>query len=387
MNSAEPERGRPPRKLRWAVPAAAAVLILAAAVLLRRVLTPVLVAFILAYLADPALGWLERHGLRRGIATALLYAVCLAALAAAAVFLGPRIGRQTRRLYREAAGLARDYGSGMLDAEATEAAAGSAAENARPGQAAGDADGAPPGGPWAQRAREYVARNADRVASRVAALAVAVARNAARGLSNAANIALGVILVLIFTFFFMLHFRDLVAAVDACIPAAYRARTRDIVRRADRAVSNFFRGRLLICLVAGVVYVAGLRLSGIDFWLLIGVAGGVLSFVPILGVVLPLIPAGAFALLTEHPWASVAGVLLTFGAVQWVVEPLAGTLILSREVRMHPALILLALLIGGALAGAFGLLLAVPAAAVLRILWREFVMPPLRDMAEGRGGA
>ncbi len=77
------------------------------------------------------------------------------------------------------------------------------------------------------------------------------------------------------------------------------------------------------------------------------------------------------------------GVLVTFSLVQWVVEPVAGTLILSRQVKMHPVTIILSLLIGGYLFGVFGVILSIPLAAIVRILSEEFVLPPLRDLARG----
>jgi predicted PurR-regulated permease PerM len=167
----------------------------------------------------------------------------------------------------------------------------------------------------------------------------------------------------------------------AYIPARYRTRILRITGKIDTAVAHFFRGRLLICVISGVIYVTGLKLSGIDFWLLIGIAGGILSFIPFLGVVLPIIPACILAVLTVHPWLSLLGVLMTFSCVQWVIEPLAGTWILSQEVKLHPVTILLAMLIGGTLFGAFGIILSVPLAATVKILGEEFILPPLRELA------
>jgi predicted PurR-regulated permease PerM len=88
------------------------------------------------------------------------------------------------------------------------------------------------------------------------------------------------------------------------------------------------------------------------------------------------------SVLSSHPWASLTGVLITFSIVQWVVEPVAGTLILSSKVKMHPVTVILALLVGGSLFGVFGVILSIPFSAVVRILGEEFLLPPLREMAE-----
>ena len=426
MSSSSIERRGAGSNLKLAFLAAVAILVLAAIVALRRILTPVAVALAIAYIADPLLNWLERHQVRRWLATVVLYAGCLALLSLAAATLGPKIGNQAQRLYQYVSGLARDYGATVLRSDAVqsgpearkaagaapaggaeedtgksrpfrqdlggrgeqEAAAGTESGDSIQSRESGVSASGLPGAiserlpEWAARVRDYLHGHADEIASHVAGWAVTAVQNAVKGLSNAASFVLGLVLVLVFTFFFMLHFRRMVRAVGRYVPAAQRERTLRIVGRIDSAVSDFFRGRLLVCLIAGVVYVVGLRLCAIDFWHLIGVAGGVLSFIPILGVILPLIPACAFALLTAHPWASLLGVIVTFSAVQWVVEPVAGTLILSRQVRMHPVTVILSLLIGGYLFGVFGVILSVPVAAVARILGEEFVLPPLRQMAE-----
>ena len=67
---------------------------------------------------------------------------------------------------------------------------------------------------------------------------------------------------------------------------------------------------------------------------------------------------------------------------QAVVEPLVGTLILSHQVKTHPVVIIIALLIGGTLFGAFGMILSIPLAATVKILAEEFIIPPLKDLAE-----
>lgn len=382
------------------------VAFLAFVILLRSILSPVLIAFVIAYIADPLLSWLERHRVRRWVATSVLYTFCLGLLAFTAITLGPKIGRQTSRLYRSAAGLASNYSGSILESgdgsqvvetgqdqpENVEDYSGSDSEADSSGQQADDSDSGKGGevavgeklSHWERSAREYLRVHADEVASRVAALVLNVVKNTVKGVSNVASFLFAAVLVLVFTFFFMLHFREMVGTVKGYIPAVHRERTLRILGRIDGALSNFFRGRLLVCLISGFVYVLGLRLSGIEFWLLIGVFGGVLSFVPILGVVIPMIPAAVFAMLTNDPWTSLLAVLLTFSFVQWVVEPVAGTVILSKQVKMHPVTILLALLLGGYLFGVFGMLLSIPLAASVRILGEEFLLPPLREMADQR---
>jgi predicted PurR-regulated permease PerM len=363
----------------------AAVGMLAVAIKVHHLLTPLLIALTIAYIAEPLLSRLERHRIKRRAAATGLYIICLTTFALAGILLGPGIGNQARRLYQNVSTLAKEDGSAMSDAQQEPE------DNGQPAAGNGSVDEENRSflrrieariSEWEPWARDYLRSHADKIAAQAAGLSISVSKNIAAGLGNAAGFIFGLILVLVFTFFFMLHFREMAETVRQYIPAAHRDRVLRILSRIDAAVSNFFRGRLLICLVSAAVYLIGLRLSGIEFWLLIGLAGGLLSFIPVLGVILPMIPACAFALLSSHPWASLTGVLITFSIVQWVVEPVAGTLILSSKVKMHPVTVILALLVGGSLFGVFGVILSIPFSAVVRILGEEFLLPPLREMAE-----
>jgi predicted PurR-regulated permease PerM len=353
-------------------------------IILRSILTPVLIALALAYIAEPLLRRLQQNHIPRWVSATVLYLFCLILLSLAAIFVGPRIGQQAQELYKNVAGLAEDYEKMLAPDEEQDAENGGQKE---PSHSESEKDQAEesrsdnPVAAWERRIREFLQLHAGEAASRVTTVATTVGRNALKGVNQVIRFIVGLILVLIFTFFFMLHFHEMTETVKRYLPAAHRQRTLHILQRIDEAFSSFFRGRLLVCLISAIVYSLGLWLSGIDFWLLIGAVGGLLSFIPILGVLVSMIPAGAFALLTDHPWRSLLGVLITFSIVQWFIEPVAGTVILSRKVSMHPVTVMLSLLIGGYLFGIFGVILSVPLAAIVRILSEEFVVPPLREIS------
>lgn len=397
------------RSRRWKIILLACVALglFIAAAWLHAIFNPILVALLLAYVAEPLIAWMNAHHVRRTLAVALVYIVAFAIMGLSVLTLGPKFVRQGKGLYRYMSAAAQKYGSRMfLDplAQAQSALPGTGLETdlppieAPPPEETPEAPAEPgPGGAtpestdepessnlgaaYLQRARDYMSENAGRIAGRIGVLLAATIQQVGKGIKGAAAFAFDTVLTLVFGFFFMLHFQNMRAAIRRYIPAANREVTVRILRRIDEATSAFFRGRLLICFVAGIVCSIGLWLSGIAYWLLIGLAAGILGFIPIIGVLVTLIPACAFALLTTHPLGSLVGVLVTFAIVQWIVEPLVGTVILSREVKLHPAIIILALLVGGSLFGMFGLILSVPMAATLKILNQEFVIPSLEDLA------
>lgn len=383
------------------------VVLLLAAAFLGAVLTPIAIGIVMAYVFEPVLGWLERHRVRRCVGVAAIYAVLLGLLAAGVITLGPKLISQTAGLYRYLSNTAQEYGGVILGSEAMaggeeevsmaellkpksvaemeQEVSRSEAKKAEQQQSAVGTESVGEDAHLSalvQRVRTYLKENADRVATRVGILFMALVRKAFEGITSVFGFLFNCLLVIVFAFFFMLNYPRMLSTVKRYIPAKHKKDTMRILRRIDVAVSNFFRGRLLVCVFAGVVCSIGLRLSGIDYWLLIGLSAGFLGFIPIIGVIVPLIPSCAFALLTAHPWGSLLGVAITFTVVQTVVEPLVGTVVLSHEVKLHPVIIIMSLLIGGQLLGVFGVLAAVPVAAVIRILGEEFLLPPLREMAE-----
>lgn len=112
----------------------------------------------------------------------------------------------------------------------------------------------------------------------------------------------------------------------------------------DDVVAGFFRGRLLVCLMAAVITSVGLLIAKIDFWLLKGTAAGFLGIIPFFGVALTLIPALGIALASPHNVYSTLGVLLTFLLVQGFVEPFVGPFVISGKVRLHPVTVTIAYL-------------------------------------------
>jgi len=157
-------------------------------------------------------------------------------------------------------------------------------------------------------------------------------------------------------------------------------------------VSAFVRGRLVQSFVVGVVLTSGWGIASVPYWLLLGVLGGVLNLVPYLPIV-----GGVLAVIVSVVDA-LAGGGLTFGAVLWpaVVYLIAQTsdnylvepLVQGKATDLDPLTVLIVVLLGGALLGLLGMILAIPTAACIKILAKEVVLPRLREAAmhAGKGG-
>ncbi|MHC4829720.1 MAG: AI-2E family transporter [Planctomycetota bacterium] len=187
-------------------------------------------------------------------------------------------------------------------------------------------------------------------------------------------------LVPIYLFFLLRGFENITVTMRRYLPGRYRTRILMTLRKIDKACAAFFRGRFMLALGKGLVTWLLLWAIGVDLALFIGLLAGMLSIVPFLGPVIGLALAVMFSY-TPVGWVfRIVMIVLAFGLVE-VLEALANPLILGREVGLHPVTIVLAFLAFGELFGVFGVLLAIPLAAIIQILVQEFVLPELRELA------
>ncbi|WHZ13722.1 MAG: hypothetical protein OJF52_000556 [Nitrospira sp.] len=209
-------------------------------------------------------------------------------------------------------------------------------------------------------------------------------------IGTTADVVLAFILIPIYFFFFAWQFDSAISQVKRYIPADYRPRTRQIVQRMDHAVSGFFRGRLAIAFGSAVLYSLGWALTGIRYWFLLGLITGILTIIPYaslvgwpLAILLKYLDvlssgAGSFDLMTVVVWPSLAYLVVQF-IESWLLTPWVQ----SQSMDMNAVTVLLVVFIGGALGGFYGLLLAIPVAACLKILAQELVLPRLAHRAAG----
>ncbi len=217
---------------------------------------------------------------------------------------------------------------------------------------------------------------------------VALAREAfSRGAAILSLISLLVITPVV-AFYLLRDWDRIVATIDGWLPRAHAETVREQIRHIDRTLSGFVRGQATVCLLLGAFYGVGLTVVGLDFGLILGLATGIVSFVPIFGMLLGVVTGFAMALVqfALDP-VRVGRVLAVFAVGQALEGRFLTPRIVGRKIGLHPVWVVFALLAGGALYGFLGLLLAVPAAAVIGVLVRfalsRYLASPLYLGAEG----
>jgi predicted PurR-regulated permease PerM len=180
------------------------------------------------------------------------------------------------------------------------------------------------------------------------------------------------------------------------IPERSKDEVHLVLQRLNRAIGGYFRGQLVVALIVGVLVSIGLAILDLPFWLLVGMIAGLFNMIPLIGPYIGAIPGIVIALTVGDGIGQAVWVAVIMIVAQQIDNHFITPNVMQRVVKLHPAVVMLALLAGGTIAGFMGLLLAVPATAVLKIilghLWRTYVLgEPLEQVereeaAEDAGG-
>lgn len=333
------------RRILWTVAALALVVVCFWAV--SEILLPFIVGFALAYLLDPAADWLQRKGVPRWLSAAIITCAAILALVLALVLLVPLVQAQI---------------SDFID-----------------------------------RLPQYVEVIRDQALALVEALRrrfsdedIAAVRERITGAVNpgtlgwigrtlgqiwGGGVALFNLLSLLFvtplvTYYLLRDWDVILRTVDGWLPPRHAPTIREQAGEIDRVLSGFIRGQFIVCVLLGAFYGVGLSLVGLDFGLIIGIATGLLSFMPIFGMLIGgVIGLGVALVQFGLDWhvAAVGGV---FALGQFLEGNFITPRLVGSRVGLNPAWAIFALLAGGALAGFAGLLIGIPVAAVIGVVTR-----------------
>jgi predicted PurR-regulated permease PerM len=180
------------------------------------------------------------------------------------------------------------------------------------------------------------------------------------------------LLVPVVTFYLLRDWDIIVAKLRTLIPRRYEFVSVKLVKECDAVLSEFFRGQLLVMIAQGVIYSIGLWIVGLEFSLLIGMTAGLVSFVPYLGAIVGIIIASIAAFMQFHDIAHIIFVLIVFGVGQTLEGVVLSPLLIGDRIGLHPVAVIFAVMAGAQLFGFFGMLIALPAAAVIVVLLRYF---------------
>jgi predicted PurR-regulated permease PerM len=183
------------------------------------------------------------------------------------------------------------------------------------------------------------------------------------------------VLIPVALFYLLMDWHGFVARLLVLVPPHLRASYDSFSREADGVLGQYLRGQLLVMLVLAVFYSIGLALFGLDLALPIGIFTGLAIFVPYLGFGLGLILATLAGLLefaaTAGPVKVLIMVTVVYGLGQFIESLFLTPRLVGERIGLHPLAVIFALLAFGQLFGFVGVLIALPASAVLLVAMRR----------------
>ena len=313
---------------------------------LRVVVLLIVVSLFLGALLHPAVSFVERRGIRRGLATVVVFFFSAAVAATVGYVL-------VHPVYTSATSFAKELPSLVRQAQHGKGQIGHLVKRLH--------------------LESYVKKNVPRLETLISGLgrpALAVGKTVVSGV--VALVTVGVL-----TFFILFEAPRMIRGVLDWMRPERSVRVRRVLGDVGQAVAGYMLGNLATSMIAGIVIFVTLRATGVPYAGVLASWVGIVDFLPLVGGLLAGVPTVAVALLHSLPAGIVT--LVVFLVYQQLENHVLNPVVMSRTVRLNPLWVLLAILIGvelggivgSTLGGLVGALLAVPAASAIQVIARD----------------
>lgn len=320
----------------------AAAVFLAMLWFMGDVLLPFLLGGAIAYFLDPVADRLQRLGLSRTAATAVISIAALVIMILLVLAIIPSLVNQLTALIDAAPDIAHKLQAFLLE-----------------------------------RFPE-LADSTSTVRQTLANIAAAIQAKGGQVVSGLLSSALGVVSVVVFilvvpvvAFYLLLDWDHMVERIDGLLPRDHAPTVRRLAGEIDRVLAGFVRGQVSVCVLQGVYYSVALMLAGLQFGLIVGAIAGTITFIPYVGALVGGTLAIGLALVQFWgDWVSIGVVAAVFAVGQFLEGNVLTPKLVGKSVGLHPVWLLLALSAFGTVFGFVGMLVAVPVAASIGVLTR-----------------
>lgn len=311
----------------------------------RKVLTPFLLGFLIAYILDPFVSFFEKNKIPRAAGISIIYILLATVLGLMLFYALPALLRDLNQLAELIPQYTKDIQATIRDMQVGYNRV-----------------------PIPDSIRQVI----DETIARVEQIAISILQEVARLIIGLFTQTFNLVLAPVLSFYFLLEYKRLGLYLLCLVPSRLRVELKGLGKEVDQVIKRFIRGNLLVAFLVAVLATSGMMLIGMDFPLLIGIMVGLTNFIPYFGAIISALPAVLLALLKSR-WLAlyVLGVMVL---IQQIEGNIIAPKILGNCVGLHPLVIIFALLAAGQLWGFIGLLVAVPLAAVLKVLFKYFYL-------------
>jgi len=328
------------------------------------VLAPFLIALFFAYILNPLVSLLEQRRVPRWLSSLAVLLILFGGLVAGGLFVVPALLEQARALIAGAGSLADDASRAIESGALTRFLERF--------------------GVTGEKAREVLAQNLAPKLQEMLTRLFEGLFDVVSSLSSLAHQLLNIIIVPFVLFYLLMDFPLVLHRATMLVPRRSRERFVQLAAQADLLMGRYFRGAILVAAIQGTISGLVLWIVGVQYPVVLGVMTGVLDFVPYVGLAVSLVVATIVALLSGGAVGTkVACVVVMYLAQKLFEAAVLGPRILGSHVGLHPVLLILSLLVFGYFLGFVGLLIAVPASALLIAGVKEWEAARKRATAAG----
>ena len=309
----------------------------------RRTLIAFLFAIFFAYLMDPAVSRVEKWVRGRGRAILVIYLLLVTLLVTFFFFVGPQIARQGQRLSESLPKLLETVSSGQI------------------AEQIGKEQG------WSVHTRlqlsSFLASHRNDL--------LELAQRAGLRVADVAKQAWLIIVVPILAAFFLKDGRAFGEVMTSFVHSRpQREFLEGVLGDLNQMLAQFIRAQLTLAAFSFIAYIAFMELTRVPYALVLGTAGGMMEFIPVVGPLVAAVLILGVAMLLSYPhWP----ILLAFlGAWRLVQDYVISPRVMGKSMELHPLAAIFGVLAGGEIAGVLGIYLSIPVMASLRIVWRRW---------------
>lgn len=309
----------------------------------RHTLIAFLFAILFAYLIDPAASRLEKLVRGRGRAIAIIYLLLVVLLVTFFFFVGPGIAHQAQRLSQSLPALIEKVGSGEI-AEQLGVEHGWSRKSV-------------------EQTKEFLAAHKNDL--------LELAQRIGLRLADLAKESWLLIVVPILAAFFLKDGRAFSQVLLSFASVrAQREFLEGVLGDLNQMLAHFIRAQLTLAALSLLAYISFMGLMGVPYALVLGTAGGIMEFIPVVGPLVAAVVIIGVALLMSYPhWLALLAFL---GAWRLVQDYLVSPRVMGKSMELHPLAAIFGVLAGGEMAGVLGVYLSIPVMASLRIVWRRW---------------
>ena len=312
-------------------------------VIFSTLIAPLILAFILYYLLNPIVDWLERYKIKRIWGVTFLFVAIIGILVGLVALAFPPIQDQVTSLVNNFPSYVDTIGTTVL----------------------GWVEGTP-----LENSASDLVEWLNGWVSNIPSVVVDYFDTAVNGLTNIFSTVSNVVVVIvtfpIIAFFLLKDDEKFFSYVIKIIPPKFRKDIKNIFATINNQVGSYIKGQLMISLSLGIMMFIGFTIIGLEYAGVLAIVATFTSIIPYVGAALAMIPAIIIALTTS--WVMVLKLLIVWAVVQFIDGNLVEPNIMGKNLNVHPLTIIIVLLVLGDLLGFVGLVLGVPIYAISRVI-------------------